>query len=77
MSFFDNGFFTKPIFSREYLLVEKFSIDFPLFPEQTNCSVIADASFSPRAFKRIPFFLKTSDKAWLVSIFFFFNFYTA
>jgi len=63
ISFFDNGFFTKPIFLRVYLSVEKFSIVFPLFPEQTNCSVIADASFSPKDFKRIPFFLKTSDKA--------------
>jgi len=63
MSFFDNGFFTNPIFLRVYLSVEKFSIILPLFVEQTNCSVMADASFSPRDFKRIPFFLKISDKA--------------
>ncbi|AFS81243.1 hypothetical protein NKOR_06855 [Candidatus Nitrosopumilus koreensis AR1] len=61
MSFFDRGFFTKPIFFREYFSVEKSSIAFPLFPEQTNCSVTADASFNPRDFNLIPFFLKTSD----------------
>ncbi|SVB66461.1 uncharacterized protein METZ01_LOCUS219315, partial [marine metagenome] len=43
----------------------------------TNCSVIADASFKPRDLNLIPYFLKISLSACVVSIPFFFNLQTA